>query len=156
MDVATCNVESCAYKKDKTQCILEDMETSRNGNCPYHRTANFNNLRPFEHWNVYDSDYMHPDGGRCDRGIYCRMKHKIVKNLKSCGICPLLSGTAQGHGIECYWDDIEIEWGGFPDPKAELLRVSYLIEIGVLERNPSREGKVHSVDEFMSKLRKRK
>ena len=145
-----CHVGSCAYKKKNNECLLKNIALDENSNCLYRRNVDINKIQPFEHCNFHSNEYTRPDGDRCNKGVYCRMQHKIIKNLyESPCPCPLLSGGAQGNGIECFWDDVALEWGGFFDPMAELLRVSHLIEIGILDRNPSREGKVYNADDFI-------
>ena len=144
-----CKVPSCAYKEDKSNCILKNIILSDEGFCVYYNAVDYNRIKTIEHYNVYDSDIMHPDGGRCDRGVYCRMQHKVIKKLDKCP-CPLMSGAAQGHGIECAWDDVFMnDSGGKFDPKAEFLRVSHLIDIGILDRNPSRGGKIYLPDMYL-------
>jgi len=145
----SCSLESCAYKKDKGHCVLKNLAIDQDGKCAYYRAADFHDIQSIEHWNVYDYAYIRADGGRCTKGVYCRMLHKVMKSLDQCP-CPLMSGVAQGHGIECYWDDVKMNTygAGFWDPQAEYLRVSHLIKSGVLDRNPSRNGEYFSEDDY--------
>jgi DNA-binding phage protein len=95
-------------------------------------------LTPIVHFNYYGKE-----------GIYCRMRHKTIKDLEVCHECPLLGGFLQGEGIECYWDDYEASYkmpgfGGPRTPKKEFIRVEKLIKAGHLDRNPAREGEAYS------------
>lgn len=82
-------------------------------------------VKDVEHYNHFDTK------GR----VYCRRLNKIIDNLKSCYSCPLVSGSLQGDGVECTWDDYQILTPiNVTDPKAELLRVSKLIDEGRLEK----------------------
>lgn len=71
--------------------------------------------------------------------VYCRKLNKIIAMNSQfwdvCTICPMFSGTIQGEGVECTWDEsadyliVEVF-----DPKEELLKVSKLIDQGVLKK----------------------
>ncbi len=94
-------------------------------------------LTPIIHFNYYGKT-----------GLYCRMRHKTIKDLEVCHECPLLCGFLQGEGVECFWDDYEASYempgfGGPRTPKNERLRVDELIKGGHMDRNPAREGVVH-------------
>ena len=143
----TCKVASCAYKRDHLRCLLKSVALGQDGECLYQLEVDYDALRPVEHWNVFSVEHHRPDGGRCNRGVYCRMAHQVTKSLENCYACPLLSGVAQGNGVECMWDDALAEsFVPLPDPKAEYLRVDHLIAEGILGRNPVREGKVYPFD----------
>lgn len=66
-----------------------------------------------------------------DYRIFCKKEHKIIEpDYKKCGNCPYLSGSLQGNGVECYWDDPDAKFS-FVDvrnPDKELMRVSKLID----------------------------
>jgi len=125
-----CGVESCVYKNQTNKCVLKRLSIDKDGKCGDYLHANMNSLSPLNHLNYGNS-------GK----IYCRIRHELIKSLDSCYDCSLLAGSLQGEGVECHWDDVLS--GGFmrfDDPKRELLRVSNLIDIGYLDRGPSREG----------------
>lgn len=68
-----------------------------------------------------------PDG---NGDVYCHKVKDVVELdqehlANQCANCPFFSGTIQGHGIECYWnDDRDIEEPYYPDsPQAELASV---------------------------------
>jgi len=72
--------------------------------------------------------------------IYCRKKHKLyVPKIEDCTKCKYLAGLGQGHALECAWEDIPpykgnirlIEW---QDRKLELMRVTELIEEGIIKK----------------------
>ena len=61
--------------------------------------------------------------------IYCYAQNKIVDFndiLKQCGNCKFFSGTAQGQGIECSWEDSGINTiaVGVYFPQSEYNRVN--------------------------------
>lgn len=42
--------------------------------------------------------------------VYCRLRNKVVvldeNHLDNyCATCPMFRGSAQGEGVECYWND---------------------------------------------------
>lgn len=82
-----------------------------------------NNLVCYEHLN-----YPNEKGQ-----VYCRDKHKILPlDFQRCGKCRLLSGGAQGNGVECYYEDVY--WDGAVSPESELARIDSLIRNGIITR----------------------
>ena len=82
-------------------------------------------FKDVEHYNHFDKN------GR----VYCRRLNKIIDSLKDCYACPLVSGSLQGYGVECTWDDYQpLSPINVNNPKTELLRVSKLIDEGKLEK----------------------
>lgn len=72
-------------------------------------------------------------------GFYCKKLHKLVKDFDNCGKCSYLTGSMQGMGVECTWDDDSIASDGegiltVNDPRQELLRVSKLIDSKVITK----------------------
>lgn len=68
--------------------------------------------------------------------VYCHKQKAVVELTEDhlgnvCAGCPFFSGTIQGHGVECYWNDNrDIEEPYYPDsPQAELASVK-LNELG--------------------------
>lgn len=76
-----------------------------------------------------------------DREIFCKKLHKITEpDAKQCESCPYLAGWMMGHGIECKWEDvidINLDEKVIPHDKRkeEMLRVSKLIDEGVIKKN---------------------
>lgn len=69
--------------------------------------------------------------------IFCKREHKIIDaNYDKCDDCPYLSGSLQGNGVECQWDDPDAKDPFVPvyEPQKELLRVSKLIDDKKIER----------------------
>ena len=90
------------------------------------------------------------------RQVYCRKLHKITEpQLNDCSSCSCYHGVMMGKGHECIWEDVvpddlndtengtftnrntdrearEIEW---KQRTAELLRVSQLIDQGILKKS---------------------
>lgn len=70
--------------------------------------------------------------------IYCRRLNRVItldaegKYWETCNACPLFEGDYQGQGVECMWDDTENSSGYCSDPVKEQLRVSKLIDDGVV------------------------
>lgn len=125
-----CLVNSCVYQSRTDKCSLKQLSIDQNGQCCDCLRADLNSLSPLNHLNYGNSG-----------GVYCRVQHSNVNNLDACHDCPLWSGTLQGEGVECCWDDVLGDgFMQFIDPKRELLRVSNLIDKGYLDRTPSREG----------------
>lgn len=79
----------------------------------------------------------HPVG---DREIYCKRQHKIVEpDAKDCEKCPYFAGWMMGHGHECVWEDVTdtnqiVVTIPHQDARKELMRVSKLIDAGVLKK----------------------
>lgn len=75
-----------------------------------------------------------------DKGrVYCKKLNKIrtmdAQFWDVCTTCPMFSGTVQGEGVECTWDEPADYYSvKVFDPKEELLRVSKLIDQGVLKK----------------------
>lgn len=144
-----CRVGACVYKSRADKCVLKQITVGPEGNCIDSLHANVDHVYAQEHpvlcW--------HTDGINLwvnKKGIYCRMRHEHIKDLEqwdACLDCPLLSGSMQGNGYECCWDDVELSYADYDyDPQKELLRVDNLIKNGVLGRSPSREGVEYAYD----------
>lgn len=78
-----------------------------------------------------------------DKGnIYCRLDNKIAKfDMDKCYKCPLLSGSSQGNGVECYYEDVIDKHVKTPyrgKPNDEKLRISQLIDLGLVTKEPVR------------------
>ena len=74
--------------------------------------------------------------------VYCRKLHKIITigdedtSEIDCLQCPLFFGSLQGRGVECIWDDATgHSIHGASSPTKELLRVSQLIDKGILKKD---------------------
>lgn len=69
--------------------------------------------------------------------IYCRLDNKVVKaDYKNCSDCPCFFGALQGEGVECKWkDNILSPIITVTDPVKELMRVSKLIDKGIISKN---------------------
>lgn len=80
-------------------------------------------LMVYEHLNI-------PNG----KGeVYCREEHKILAlDFQRCWKCRLLSGGAQGNGVECYYEDTYPDGG--VTPESELARIDKLIMDGIAPR----------------------
>lgn len=92
-----------------------------------------------------------------EREIYCRKLHSIVEPLKrDCESCPCFNGLLQGEGHECVWEDVlpadSVEWEVYPyDKQKELLRVSKLIDEGLLQKQvTSNENQIGISDQVSS------
>ena len=78
--------------------------------------------------------------GSNDREIYCRKLHKITEpNMEDCMNCKCMAGWMMGRGHECVWEDLvdtftEVVRIPHKDAQKEFLRVSKLIDEGVLEK----------------------
>jgi|GEM_PF-3253334 len=96
--------------------------------------------------NLYDhlTPINHLNYGGVGKKIYCRMLHELVDNLDNCHDCPLLAGSLQGAGVECYWDDVIENTSSITigDPQKELERVEELIILDVMGAIPMREGRI--------------
>ena len=78
---------------------------------------------------------------QAEQEVYCKKLHKVtVPQSKDCTTCPYYGGVMGGYGHECAWEDcypssgggiVTIEWA---DRHKELLRVSQLIDEGLLKR----------------------
>ena len=71
--------------------------------------------------------------------VYCRQYHKIVTigtREVNCTQCPYFFGSLQGQGVECRWED-DNKYGidSYTSPTKELLRVSQLIDKGILKKD---------------------
>lgn len=76
-----------------------------------------------------------------DGTIYCRKEHAIVKlDFERCITCPLAGGSVQGQGVECYYEDLvdDSYYDRRTNHKAELARISALIEKGVIGKTAVR------------------
>ena len=76
--------------------------------------------------------------------IYCRKDNKVRKmDMEICRSCKLLSGSAQGMGVECYYEDsLDKHIQSDPymgKPNEELLRISNLIDAGLASKIPVRK-----------------
>ena len=75
--------------------------------------------------------------------IYCRSTNKIMKmSSTKCESCPLLAGSAQGEGVECYYYDAIFKGDTEPlinSPEDELLRISKLIDQHVIDKTAVRK-----------------
>lgn len=75
--------------------------------------------------------------------IYCRAVNKVIKmSSAKCETCPLLAGSAQGEGVECYYYDAIAKSDIEPlinAPEEEQLRVSQLIDHGIVEKTAVRK-----------------
>lgn len=80
-----------------------------------------------------------------DREVYCKRFHTIKEpDIDDCVNCPYYGGVMGGYGHECVWedewdlpyyDDMEISKAvKWEDRQKELLRVSNLIDKGVLKK----------------------
>ena len=78
--------------------------------------------------------------GDDDRKIYCKRLHVIkVPTETDCKECPYMAGWMQGHGHECAWEDVvgpqgNMRYISHKDVNKELLRVSQLIDAGILKK----------------------
>jgi WD40 repeat protein len=66
-----------------------------------------------------------------DGKVFCKKENRIVSvDIDKCDNCPYLSGSLQGDGIECIWDDPSSKetFMSVYNPQKELLRVSKLID----------------------------
>lgn len=97
--------------------------------------ANTTNLR---FGNVNHINYPNKRGE-----IYCRAVNKIIKmSSAKCGSCPLLSGSAQGEGVECYYYDAIFKGDVEPiinSPEDEQLRISQLIDHKIIDKKATRK-----------------
>ena len=74
------------------------------------------------------------------RAIFCKKQHKVCNVWEKCQTCPYLADWMQGNGIGCAWED----WvdDSTPEgtevfvnnPQKEFLRVSKLIDQGILKK----------------------
>lgn len=95
---------------------------------------------------INESYARHPDiDGEeyVGRMVFCKKLHKIAEPLAvDCNNCLYFAGFMQGHGHECAWEDVlddhyicgdemDIPWEA---REKELLRVSRLIDIGILKK----------------------
>lgn len=80
------------------------------------------------------------DSTKSGMELYCRKKHKLcIPSMEDCMSCAMFRGAGQGEAIECEWEDIPpykgnvrlIDWF---DRKQELLRISKLIDDGVIKK----------------------
>ena len=80
-------------------------------------------------------NYMTKDGK-----VFCKRQDRVRKippEYKDCDKCPYLFGSLQGQGVECIWEDIKPDslFGHYVyDPQEEYLRVSELIDKGILKK----------------------
>ena len=82
--------------------------------------------------------YGYPES---DRQIYCKRHHKISEpTAQECENCPYYAGWMGGYGHECKWEDYipsgqsDTKIIRHQDAKKEMLRVSELIDKGVLKK----------------------
>ena len=68
--------------------------------------------------------------------VYCKKSHKVMRpNLETCSECDYCFGSLQGQGVECIWEDnTEMAIVSPETPESELMRVSLLIDSGVLKK----------------------
>lgn len=70
--------------------------------------------------------------------IYCRMENALIKyDIEHCSKCPLMSGSAQGKGVECYYYDAVFKTQIEPivdTPNNELMRISQLIDRKIVDK----------------------
>ena len=72
--------------------------------------------------------------------IFCKRQDKVRKvapKYKGCDDCPYLSGSLQGIGVECMWEDVPpLSPVGLEvrDPQEEFTRVSRLIDEKILRK----------------------
>ncbi len=78
--------------------------------------------------------------GSEDRKVFCKKLHTITEPKESdCSKCPYFNGWMMGNGHECVWDDV-VENGQIMrvvehrDAKKEMMRVSKLIDAGILKK----------------------
>lgn len=75
--------------------------------------------------------------------IYCRRLHKLMKfDIKTCEKCPIIAGSAQGNGVECYYYDAISKYEAEPivnPPHQEYLRISKLIDSGLVHKAATRK-----------------
>ena len=87
-------------------------------------------------------EVVHYNYADTNGNVYCRKLHKIITisdeatSEIDCTQCPLFFGSLQGQGVECVWDDAtEYMVHGASRPTKELLRVSQLIDNGILKKD---------------------
>jgi hypothetical protein len=84
------------------------------------------------------NDVVHQNYYDNTNKIFCKRLHNIVDGdeiLSTCDTCPYLSGSLNGSGIECEWeDDFKSVFMSVKDPTAEMLRVSKLIDNKVIRK----------------------
>ena len=70
--------------------------------------------------------------------VFCKKVGKVIElDCDKCDKCEYLYGSLQGDGVECRWDDpVKTAIGIYAvhDPNKELLRVSQLIDKGIIKR----------------------
>lgn len=83
-------------------------------------------MRVVNHQNYYDNN------GK----IYCKKEHKVMnQDIDKCSVCDYCSGSLQGEGVECSWEDnVDLAIVSPDSPEEELMRVSLLIDSGVLKK----------------------
>lgn len=75
------------------------------------------------------------NNGNC----YCKLQNRVRKvapDYEGCDQCPYLSGSLQGDGVECAWDDVDTPGGmlSVNNPQKEALRVAKLIDKQVVKK----------------------
>ena len=68
--------------------------------------------------------------------IYCKKAHTVMEqDIEMCSKCEYCIGSLQGQGVECVWEDnVDLPIVSPESPEAEMLRVSLLIDSGVLKK----------------------
>ena len=67
--------------------------------------------------------------------VFCKKQNKLISSMSPCDTCDYCVGCLQGDGVECLWQDninqpiIRVE-----DPTYELMRVSKLIDAGIIKK----------------------
>lgn len=98
-------------------------------------------IRHYNRIQTHINDALENDFSESSRGIYCKKLHKITEPERSdCINCQYYGGLMGGWGHECVWEDEQlrdererlIPW---VDRHKELLRVSKLIDQGVISKN---------------------
>ena len=100
-------------------------------------------IHPVIHYNkigheINDSINEYPNS---DRTVYCRLQHAILPpELRRCMNCPLFHDSLGSFGVACKWNDTVPQRSVMvkhSDRYQELLRVSKLIDKGILQKNVS-------------------
>lgn len=96
------------------------------------------------HYNLIQSHIntvLQDESPKTYREVYCKKLHKVWEpDAIECETCPYFGGLMGGYGHECVWEDVVAFYDDdekvvrYEDRNAEMLRVSQLIDNGVLKK----------------------